>query len=209
MAELVSVAEAYLQTNPITVKAELTATGVTIQTNVVGAPDSISTIAGDIFHNLRAALDLMACELARRNNQSDDDVYFPFCEDEGQLEATIKRRHFDRVGPEAVKLLKEWRPYKNGNIALRAIHDMDIQDKHRTLMVTPISFYSPVWTMTDEAGNFAPHFIGDPTKVTEVRLVFGDDSALAQRDLIPTLHDLMDTTTRLVESFKSLSTPAR
>jgi hypothetical protein len=41
-------------------------------------PVEFSAIIGDVLHNLRAALDLMAVQLVRLNHQSDDEVYrFP------------------------------------------------------------------------------------------------------------------------------------
>src|SRR6266571_1653305 len=100
-------------------------------------------IFGDVVHNLRTALDLMACELARRNGQSDKSVYFPFCEEAIYLDTMIKEKNFHRAGPKAVTLLKKFAPHKGGNVALRAIHDLDMQDKHRSIVPSLISTISP------------------------------------------------------------------
>ena len=79
-------------------------------------------------------LDLMAAELCRAQGESDDGVYFPFAGDEADLDYMVRKRHFDRAGSAAIKLLKETKPYKSGNVALRAIHDLNVQDKHRALL---------------------------------------------------------------------------
>src|SRR5437879_5011190 len=41
-------------------------------------PKKLPAILGDVVHNLRAALDLTAVEMVRRNNGDIEDVYFPF-----------------------------------------------------------------------------------------------------------------------------------
>jgi len=45
-------------------------------------PYYLPLIIGDVIHNLRTALDILACELVQLNGGNADDVYFPFC-DEG------------------------------------------------------------------------------------------------------------------------------
>jgi hypothetical protein len=99
-------------------------------------PLDFAAIIGDVIHNLRSALDLMACELVRANGQSDDDVHFPFANSATELDEMIEKRHMNRAKPEVIALLKSVAPYKGGNIALRAIHDLDIMDKHQELLPT-------------------------------------------------------------------------
>jgi hypothetical protein len=40
----------------------------------------------------------------------------------------------NRCGNDVVKVLKSLQPYKGGNKLLRTIHDMDIADKHQSLI---------------------------------------------------------------------------
>lgn len=103
-------------------------------------PSDLSTIIGDVVHNLRSALDLLANDLVRLNGQSTKSVYFPFADSERGLSEMIKSRHFDRAGSEAVKLLKSLGPWKGGNIGLRAIHDLDVKDKHQALIPSAQAF---------------------------------------------------------------------
>lgn len=79
-----------------------------------------AAIAGDIVHNLRAALDQAACELVRIRGGNVKNVYFPFSDSETRLDEAIKSKNFDRAGADAVALLKTLRPYKGGNEVLRA-----------------------------------------------------------------------------------------
>lgn len=97
-------------------------------------PADFSAIIGDVIHNLRTALDLMACELVRLNGGDERNVYFPFAESEIALDEMVIRRRMDRASPEALALIKSVKPYHGGNEALRAVHDLDIIDKHQTLI---------------------------------------------------------------------------
>lgn len=149
----------------------------------------------------------MACELCRLNRKSDKGVHFPFSDSKETLDDAVKRWNFKRAGEEAVKLLHELEPYPGGKNALRDIHDLDIQDKHQTLIPSAVSLFSPVIKAYDDAGNFAPQVVGseDPTNV---RLVFPAGSALHGQDLFPTLHRLVQTTASVIEAFKALGAPA-
>ena len=98
------------------------------------APPQSAVLVGDIIHNMRTALDHMASELARLNGKPDKNVYFPFAENASGLEEQIRNRKFNLCGKDAVNLLRTFKPYRGGNEALRSIHDLDILDKHRSLI---------------------------------------------------------------------------
>lgn len=97
-------------------------------------PHDLSPVLGDAIHNMRASLDLLAADLVRKANRNTKGVYFPFAETAAGLIDVIKRKNFDRAGRAAVDLLKSLEPYKGGNVGLRAIHDMDVRDKHLALL---------------------------------------------------------------------------
>lgn len=166
-------------------------------------PDILSVIMGDVIHNLRAALDLMASELCRRNGQSDKDAYFPFAERESDLDTMIKRRNFHLAGEAAVRLLREFAPYTGGNMELRALHDLDIQDKHRALILTPgvIARLKVTWSVIDET-------LEPKSEVGPFTLLMPKDSTLAGRPAVETLEDLVQLTAGIVEAFKALPIPA-
>ena len=97
-------------------------------------PDEVSAIVGDAVHNLRAALDLMSVDLAGLRTTNTKGVYFPYSNTPDDLDLMIRKRNFDRAGEDAVTLLRSLQPYHGGNLALRALHDLDIQDKHHSLI---------------------------------------------------------------------------
>lgn len=97
-------------------------------------PTKFSATIGDVVHNLRTALDLLMCDLVTINGKSAKEVYFPFCNTPADLSETIKARKIHRAGLDVVQYIEALKPYKGGNIALRAIHDLDIADKHQALL---------------------------------------------------------------------------
>lgn len=99
-------------------------------------PVEFSAIIGDAIHNLRTALDVLACELVRVNGGNDKGVHFPFADSATELPAMIKRWNMDRAKPTVVALIVTTAPFKGGNEALRALHDLDIMDKHQAIIPT-------------------------------------------------------------------------
>ena len=99
--------------------------------------DDIPLVVGDAVHNLRSALDLLACDLVRLiPGKSDKGVAFPFANSEKKLKDEIKSRNIRRAGPDVVDRIERLKPYKGGCDALWAIHDLDITDKHKLILPT-------------------------------------------------------------------------
>jgi hypothetical protein len=102
-------------------------------------PYDIALIIGDAIHNLRSALDHMACELVRAKGKSDDDVVFPILKTntKGNFGSIIKNSKIGRAGKDVVRLIRGLQPYPGGaGSAIAALHDIDIVDKHRLLVPT-------------------------------------------------------------------------
>lgn len=210
ITELDTEIAAFLATNPAKCSAEiLTAPDgrqqVTISMSAEPVPEEIGLIVGDVIHNLRAALDLMACDLVRAKHSNDKSVYFPFCEQPEDLDKMVKQKNFNRAGPEAITLLHQLKPYRGGNAALRAIHDLDVQDKHQSLIPALMGFASPVISLWDDDGTRNLSIVGDSTKATDYKLTFPSMNALAGQAIVPTLHDLVQLTDGVVETFRALA----
>jgi hypothetical protein len=191
-------------------------------------PSDFSAIIGDAIHNLRAALDLMACELVRLNGQDDSDVYFPFSASEAVFDRAIKRCNMDRASAEAVAVLRSLKPYRGGNEALRAVHDLDIMDKHRALIPTTDMVGAPDVPWANEPGasaRFGPIRDGMsvPALVAQSHLPIRhwargefvlrfstlDPSGnragpLGGGELVPTLKGLAELVDGIVEAFEAL-----
>jgi hypothetical protein len=191
-------------------------------------PADFSAIIGDAIHNLGAALDLLACDLVRVNGGDVEDVYFPFCRSEQEFENTIKERHIDRASPDVVDIFRSLEPYHRGNDALRAIHDLDISDKHGILH--PVFYLtgipncliarpdgSPFFSMTNcwigpiKDGVTIYRFPGRVLQGVKIgqqfkgtfQITFGDGQAFHRQSIIPTLHQLAGLVDAIVKTFET------
>lgn len=100
-------------------------------------PEHWPCLIGDCVHNLRSALDLLACALVRANNkQPGIRTYFPVGDDEADLEKRIKSK-FGRASARAKDVVRTLKTYKGGNESLWTVHRLDILDKHQ--LVVPIA----------------------------------------------------------------------
>ena len=93
--------------------------------SVPDIPPEISLLLGDAVHNLRTALDHLACELVRSTGVSEPKVYFPICESENAYKAESDGKT-KGMPPEAKKLIDRLCPYDGGNYLLWGLHRLDI-----------------------------------------------------------------------------------
>lgn len=186
-------------------------------------PSEFSAIIGDAVHNLRAALDLLACDLVRQNGGDVEEVYFPFCANGNDLELMIKKRHIDRAAPQVVDIIRSLKPYTGGNVALRGIHDLDITDKHKLLI--PIIAINRIQNFAPTMGGF-PMFtlqnvgllnavdgrvvavlpIPENYKIGQnfdpiIDIAFGEGQPFIYEALIPTLHQVSQLVDGIVNIF--------
>lgn len=96
-------------------------------------PQEISAIFGDAVHNFRTALDILANDLVALSGLRPKKVYFPFGKDAASFENELKVKM--REAPDAIKdIVRSLKPYIGGNELLRAMHDLDIGDKHIAIL---------------------------------------------------------------------------
>lgn len=108
-------------------------------TNIQPPPPEISLITGDAIHNLRSALDHLACELVLANGQTPlRQTCFPIFDTATKYQNmdTKKVRGMSRGALRAIDAAK---PYKGGNEALYTLHELDIADKHHALLTTIVA----------------------------------------------------------------------
>ena len=99
------------------------------------APLELSVIIGDAVHNLRSALDQVACCLAVKNGHTDTTgTYFPFGRSKQAFERADTQRKINKLSPDAANLVRGFEPYRGGNSLLWALHELDIIDKHRSIV---------------------------------------------------------------------------
>lgn len=135
--DLETLVQRFLQTNPYTivVQDEPDTGDRVFRVKVLRKPPlELAAIVGDAIHNLRAALDLLICELVRGEGEAVmDTTGFPVAK---SAEA-FKSGHLRKVKgapKEAIDLIKRAKPYKGGNEPLWRLHRLDIADKHRILI---------------------------------------------------------------------------
>jgi hypothetical protein len=97
-------------------------------------PHDLSIITGEIFHNLRSALDQMLAEIVVRvSKQSEDGVNFPFGLSLDEFETALRKQ---KKLPEAAKtMIAALKPYKGGDPLLWLLHSANRRDKHRMGLV--------------------------------------------------------------------------
>lgn len=107
-------------------------------------PRDISSIFGDIIHNLRSSLDLLACGMAKLFGASDvRNVQFPFAASAEKLKFKIKKRGLNGLSAQLQRLLHDTKPYPGGNHWIVGIYELDLIDKHQALVPTSASFIAP------------------------------------------------------------------
>jgi hypothetical protein len=131
ITELNRLLDEFVSQKPVVIVAKLGGFSFEVQKPF---PKDIPLTIGDAAHNLRTALDLLAGDLVHLNGKSTKGVYFPFANDEIGLDEQIKDKHFDRAAADVIDLLKTLKPFKGGDDLLRALHDLDILDKHQLIV---------------------------------------------------------------------------
>lgn len=93
-------------------------------------PNQIALIVADAIHNLRTALDHLACCLSVANGKSLKGVSFPFDSDAKQFKSTAPKK-VKKLSSAARRLIYRLKPYGGGNDFLYLLSKIDIRDKHR------------------------------------------------------------------------------
>jgi hypothetical protein len=117
-------------------------------------PDEIPVILGDAVHNLRASLDMMICDFARSRGISTDKLKYPMAESAEALEK-ILAKDIKKLGTKTLDLIRKTRPFKGVGSAIRDLHDLDIEDKHETIIPLYIVAMHRLAIPDDHANMFA------------------------------------------------------
>lgn len=98
---------------------------------------NIALMAGDIIHNLRSALDHLACQLVLINGSHvTDKTCFPIFKGTGIHEPSFARQ-VEGMADAAKDRIRAAEPYKDGKgHTLWVLHKLDIADKHHALLTT-------------------------------------------------------------------------
>jgi len=106
--------------------------------DIKNPPRELSLFIGDAIHNLRTSLDFLACQIIKLRDSLHDCeyTYFPISESAQKFETALQKAEVKSLGEQALQILQELQPYKEGKgHGLWQLHRLDIQDKHRLLIV--------------------------------------------------------------------------
>jgi hypothetical protein len=112
-------------------------------------PPRFAAMVGDTVHNLRSALDLLAWQLVEAGGGTPGDTtMFPIRKSKKAFE-TAGLAQVEGASEEAIRILKELKPYKGENDALWRLNRLDANDKHRLLVVLGSAYQSVIISMKD------------------------------------------------------------
>jgi hypothetical protein len=174
--------------------------------------DAVS-IAGDVVHNLRAALDHPAHQLVLvgcPGTVPSRRVEFPIAETMAKYEAE-KAGKVKGMRPEAIEAIDKLKPYKGGTDAFWRIHELDNIDKHRALFSIAHDF---LFTSDWFEGSYLlktdnPDFAGVEPNVeqdiqAEIEAAISKPNIGRSNALLPSVHQLVDFVEDVVLSFEPL-----
>lgn len=172
-------------------------------------------IAGDVIHNLRAALDHLAYQLvvSGTGNEFPENTGFPIADSLEGYKAEKKRREIHRMSLNAVKVIDSLQPYKDGvGDALWRIHKLDTIDKHRLLItVSGMSLlYGDDFGKVLVLETSRPDFIGIFQREVDENPNLASSKPFAKAKvtkgdpLLPTLHQFIEFVDNIVSNFLPL-----
>ncbi len=103
-------------------------------------PIEWGAIIGDIVHNARSALDLLAWQMVLMNDGTPDRrTTFPISSNAKGFEKRASQNLFG-ASAKAIQFIKDLRPYQGGNESLWRLHSLDITDKHRLILTVGVAY---------------------------------------------------------------------
>lgn len=103
-------------------------------------PDAIRLQFSDICHNIRVALEYLACGLTRANGSIPGRwTGFPFGNDEANFNSLLRSKVSDISSGDRDKIIAI-KPYKGGNDLLYSLHELNRTDKHIELVGNAVAF---------------------------------------------------------------------
>jgi hypothetical protein len=170
----------------------------------------ILTTAGDVVHNLRTALDHLAHQLVlvgSPNGPPPRKIEFPILENKQEYDKK-KAGKTEGMRADAIQAIDDLKPYKEGNLALWKVRELDNIDKHRVLLSVgedcllegPWVGWSPYLMKARQ-----PHF-DSLEDLPEVDLrassTLGDPAIIQRNSLYPTLRELTLYVEWIIEDFR-------
>lgn len=114
---------------------------------------AIRLTAADALHNYRSALDQAISICCRLMGNSPKDSFFPTGHDLRRFEANLAKQ-VPKLPAPVIACLRELEPYYGGRgELLRALHDLNNEDKHNNLISTEFSIQQAHLTVDEDGTN--------------------------------------------------------
>lgn len=228
LSELEGSRQRFLDTEPYAFASKRdpqTGDTVVYMTRVETPPAEIGPIAGDVVHNLRSALDHLACQLVIANGMAPTkQTSFPIYD-------AAAKYHAGQMGKikgataAAINEIDQIEPYQSGKgHLLWVLHELDIADKHRTLLTSITCLTKAVFPTSSRylapgcAGRFLGLQFGGTLKAGHVILTFqrelyrevqptfdisfGKSEVIEGKPVLSTLQRLTDLVRNLITDFQ-------
>lgn len=189
-------------------------------------PCETSLIIGDAIHNMRSALDLAQCELVTHVGGAPTDyTKFIFRETRKELVDALNGGELKRA-PDMIDFIADViKPYATGNNPLYALHTLDIADKHLILLPVfsigsvrinmdiknfrtgGVGYIRDMLYVVDSGGEVHDLSIPDGFEYEceyqpAINVVFGKGQALAGEAIMPTLHQLSQLVSGILDALE-------
>jgi len=187
-------------------------------------PVETALIIGDALHNLKSALDCALNDIVYwKFAFRDDFTKFPFRDSRNDLVKAIKGGLIYKASEQICDLIVGTiKPYKGGNDALCALHDLNILDKHRLLlpcvMITRIdgicaeddtgTMYRDLSLVVDETTTLRAIATFSNLKITNkgkaaFSVKFDKGLPFDSQPVISTLHQFTDLVSGIIGAFEN------
>jgi hypothetical protein len=159
--ELQIARDRFLKADPYRIESNLdpkTGNKIFYAADVRTPPAEIGIVAGDVIHNLRSALDHLACQLVIANGCAPTRATcFPIFDSATKYKSSSAGK-VTGMAQAAIDIIDATKPYKGGNGAgLWVLHYLDIADKHHALLTTLLNLTRVDFTIT---GYWEPGYKG-------------------------------------------------
>lgn len=183
-------------------------------------PSELAVTAGDAAHNLRSALDHLACELVRDAGNPIGRIYFPICNSAEEYVLQSERKTKGMPIP-AKQFIDALQPYRGRNDLLWGLHQLDIIDKHRLLvavgtMIANVQLdlsgtHTAMSLIAAKCALEEGYILGSLGRKVEANqgmkfafdVAFGEPEVLAGRSVVETFTQMVGYIERIVGYFES------
>jgi len=193
-------------------------------------PCDVPLIIGDAAHNLRAALDLLVCDIVRAGGAEPTQyTKFALRRTKDELIAALDGGILKAARAGIIELIVDTiQPYVGGkNASLFGLHDLDIQDKH--LLITPVfsvtrltgvdlvdenqNVFTNTTLVVGGNGKLRSIATSSPLKITKngqpsFNVLFDKGNPFERQPVIPTLHQLSQLVSGVVQTIEQAYLPS-